>query len=69
MAYTQEHVDALKEAIALGATEVTHNGKTVKYRSLTEMRSVLRSMEADLQASSQSRAPRYYAPTFDKGYQ
>lgn len=46
--YTIEQRDALREAIASGATEVTYNGKTVKYRSLNDMRSILDAIEDDL---------------------
>ncbi|MFH1557429.1 MAG: hypothetical protein ABII76_21685 [Pseudomonadota bacterium] len=48
MAYTTEQREALREAIASGATEVTYDGKTVKYRSLNDMRSVLDIIDRDL---------------------
>ncbi len=48
MAYTQTHIDALKEAIATGALEVEFGTGTerrrIKYRSLAEMRSTLADM-------------------------
>ena len=42
MAWTQSDIDALKEAIATGASEVRYaDGRTVKYRSLAEMKDIL----------------------------
>jgi hypothetical protein len=46
MSYTQDQITAIKNAIALGALEVRYaDGRTVKYRSLDEMRSILAEME------------------------
>lgn len=57
--YTQAQRDALAEAIALGVTEVTSNGETVKYRSLAEMRRLLKEMDADLAAAAGTPKRRY----------
>lgn len=56
MAYTTAHRDELREAIALGATQVRYDGKLVEYRSLADMRSLLREMENEL-ASEDGRRP------------
>lgn len=52
MAYTQDDIDALKAAIASGALQVTFgsgpDSRTVKYRSLAEMRSILADMVAEV---------------------
>ncbi len=37
MAFTQDQIDALTEAIATGVLTVTHNGKTVTYASTSAM--------------------------------
>lgn len=37
MAFTQTQLTALENAIAAGATRVTHDGKTVEYASLDDM--------------------------------
>lgn len=50
MSYTQTQIDALRTAIATGATKVRMNGEEVQYRSLTEMRSILADMEASVGA-------------------
>lgn len=60
MAYTQDDIDALKAAIATGAIEVTFgsgpDSRTVKYRTLDQMRSILAEMTAEV--SPASAAPR-----------
>lgn len=48
MATKQERLDALEEAIDSGATEVSYDGKTVKYRSLREMRRIRDELRTDL---------------------
>lgn len=49
MAWTQSDVDALKAAIATGARRARmSNGEEVEYRSLDEMRTALRLMEAEV---------------------
>jgi hypothetical protein len=40
MAYTQTQLDALEEALAKGVIEVSYGDRSVKYRSLREMRSL-----------------------------
>jgi hypothetical protein len=58
MAYSQSDIDALKAAIATGATLVKFgagaDSREVRYRSLEEMRAILADMEAELSASSVS---------------
>lgn len=49
MGYSQQQIEALKKAIALGALEVRYaDGRTVKYRSLAEMKAILSDMESEL---------------------
>ena len=48
MAYTQIQLDALDSSIAKGITEVTYDGQTVKYRSLSEMLKVRKMMRDEL---------------------
>lgn len=59
MAFTQSDIDALKAAIATGATKVRYpDSREIEYRSLRDMRETLRIMEADVSppASSSSRS-------------
>ena len=52
MAYTQQQADALRDAIAEGVTTLSSDGRTVTYRSLADMRSLLQEMEASLAGSA-----------------
>lgn len=55
MSYTQGQIDALRAAIATGATRVRMNGEEVEYRSLAEMKSILADMEASVAATPRPR--------------
>ena len=57
MAYSQADIDALKRAIATGASKVRFSdNREATYRSLAEMKETLRDMEADVSpATAQSR--------------
>ena len=46
--YTESHRDALIEAIASGVLRVSYDGRTVEYRSLTDLRAALREVEVAL---------------------
>lgn len=61
MAWTQTDVDNLREAIALGATRVRIADRDVTYRSLDEMRSLLREMEAQVAGTKRVRQIRVYS--------
>jgi hypothetical protein len=52
MAYTQTQIDALRNAIAIGATKVRQNGEEVTYRSLAEMKAILADMEASVASTA-----------------
>ncbi len=63
MAYSQAEVDALRSALARGATHYKLNGEEVTYASLAEMRRQLREMEAELKGSPTSGPVIGYART------
>jgi hypothetical protein len=67
MAYTQAQLTALEDAIAIGATRVTHDGRTVEYRSIAEMIQIRNMMRADLGVST-SAAPKATLVRFDRGW-
>lgn len=48
MAYTMAHYNALKEALATGAKSVYYGDKRVDYRTISEMKELLRNMEDEL---------------------
>ena len=66
MPFSQEQYDALKEAIASGATTITYGDKTVSYRSLAEMKELVRMIEAELFPERQPRRRRLVE--IDRGY-
>lgn len=60
-AYTQAQLDALRAAAANGTTRVTYDGKTVEYRSLSEILQMIRVIEVDLSTASR---PTHWNPDF-----
>ena len=52
MAWTQAELDALKAAYASGTTRVSYEGKTVEYDSQAGLLARIRTIEAEVQASS-----------------
>ena len=52
MSYTIAHRDALKQAIASGVLRLSYDGKTVEYRSMTELKAALNEVEAALARDS-----------------
>jgi hypothetical protein len=62
VAYTQSDIDTLRAAIATGALEVTFGAgpdqRTVRWRTLAEMRSVLAEMETAVNGASVTPSPR-----------
>jgi roadblock/LC7 domain-containing protein len=61
--FTQAQLTALQEAYASGVTEVTYDGKTVKYRSLTELAQAIATVAAALGQAQ----PRQHYPRYSKG--
>lgn len=64
MSFTQTQLDALREAYASGVTEVSYDGKTVKYRTLAELAQVIATVESALGLPAPRRQ---HYPTFSKG--
>lgn len=58
MAWTEAQRDALKAAIARGTLTTEYDGRRVTYRSLNEMKEILRLMEAEIAAATGTAAPR-----------
>ncbi|MFZ5715765.1 MAG: phage head-tail joining protein [Bradyrhizobium sp.] len=69
MTYTQDDIAALTAAIATGASEVTFGSgpdrRTVVYRSLAEMRSLLAEMIVAVQPAAQAPRVSYIRHTRD----
>lgn len=45
---TQTELDAIRSAYYQGVQEVTYNNRTVKYRSLSEMKQIINDLEKSL---------------------
>lgn len=52
MAFTQTHLDELKNAYAQGATRVVHDGKAVEYGSEADMLRRIRLVESELEKTN-----------------
>ena len=52
MAYTQEQLTQLQNALATGTLRVDYDGKTITYRSLAEIKEAIRVVEAGLAKTS-----------------
>lgn len=48
MTYTVSQRDALKQAIASGVLRLSYDGKTVEYRSMSELKAALAEIEQGL---------------------
>jgi hypothetical protein len=66
MIYTIEQYNTLKAAIAEGALKVEYSDKKVEYRSLKDMKEILRDMENELGLTCNNNGGRKYA-MFSKG--
>lgn len=52
--YTQDDLDALKEALLTGATQVTVNGRTIIYRSKKDLMDLIKMIEDQLSGADNS---------------
>jgi hypothetical protein len=66
MAYTQQQYEILQAAIAQGALKVEYADKKVEYRSLKDMKEILRDMATELGLNQTNNSGRRYA-AFSKG--
>jgi|DewCreStandDraft_4_1066084.scaffolds.fasta_scaffold338118_1 hypothetical protein len=65
MAWTQAHLDAIKEAYASGVLTVTFEGRSTTYRSLDEMERVIAAIEKELNPAKRRRQ---YRLSSSKGF-
>jgi multidrug resistance efflux pump len=68
MPYTTAQLDALKRALATGERRVTFGDKTVEYRSVDELQSAIRTVEAELARHTGAPAKRQIRLTTSKGF-
>lgn len=55
MAYTQDDIDALREAIASGVRSIRHGEGSTEYQSLAEMRKQLAIMEQEVNGTNRAK--------------
>ena len=66
--YTLEHAQALREAIASGEHRVTYDGKTIEYRTVSDLKLALAEVEAALASDSGKTKTRQIMITTSKGF-
>ncbi|MDR0542461.1 MAG: hypothetical protein LBH19_09680 [Dysgonamonadaceae bacterium] len=66
MEYSIEQYEALKKAIASGSHSVSYGDKSVTYRSLEEMKSILSMIQDELFPERRPRRRRF--ASIDRGY-
>ncbi|MTI13353.1 phage head-tail joining protein [Sansalvadorimonas verongulae] len=59
MAFTQQQLNALEDAIAMGTLEVEYGDKKVKYRSLGEMMRIRDMMRMDIEKPQRARVAHF----------
>ncbi|WP_421885167.1 phage head-tail joining protein [Methylibium sp.] len=67
MAFTQANLDAVDAAIASGELTVSHNGRTVTYRSMADLKAARAMIVEDLAAQAAPNAARTYRFQFLTG--
>ena len=68
MAYTNDQLDALRRALAMGERRVTFGDKTVEYRSVEELQTAIREVEAALAKENATPLVRQIRVTTTKGF-
>ena len=68
MTYTTTQLDALKRALATGERRVSFGDKTVEYRSIVELQTAIRTVEAELARDLGTSSKRQIRVTTAKGF-
>jgi gpW. len=63
MGYTEDHLQALREALASGELSIQHNGRRIQYRSVAELKEAIDAVEDALCPGRR----RVHRAIFDKG--
>ena len=67
MAYTQADLDRAKEALALGVSDISSEGVSTSYRSIKELKGIIKQIESELGKSKKS--PDVLYASVDNGFQ
>ena len=68
MPYTEEQVQALRDALASGVVRVKYEGREITYRSLDEIRQVLAQAEAEVARNNGTPPVRQIRISTQKGF-
>jgi roadblock/LC7 domain-containing protein len=65
--YTEQHLQALQEALASGEHRVTYDGKSVEYRSVVDLKAAIAEVESQIARAAGKRKSRQIRITTSKG--
>jgi predicted GTPase len=65
--YTEQHLQALREALASGEHRVTYDGKSVEYRSVVDLKTAIAEVESQIARAAGRRKSRQIRITTSKG--
>jgi roadblock/LC7 domain-containing protein len=65
--YTEQHLQALREALASGEHRVTYDGKSVEYRSVVDIKAAIAEVESQIARAAGKRKSRQIRISTSKG--
>ncbi|WP_310645252.1 phage head-tail joining protein [Limnohabitans sp.] len=65
--YTEQHLQALREALASGEHRVTYDGKSVEYRSVVDLKAAIAEVESQIARAAGKRKSRQIRISTSKG--
>jgi predicted GTPase len=65
--YTEQHLQALREALASGEHRVTYDGKSVEYRSVVDLKAAIAEVEFQIARAAGKRKSRQIRISTSKG--
>ena len=67
LGFTEADLAHLKAALASGATEITIDNRTTKFRTLKELEATIKMIQAELDPESITTNPKVVKATFSRG--
>jgi roadblock/LC7 domain-containing protein len=65
--YTEQHLQALRDALASGEHRVTYDGKSVEYRSVVDLKAAIAEVESQIARAAGRRKSRQIRISTSKG--
>ena len=65
--YNEQHLQALREALASGEHRVTYDGKSVEYRSVVDLKAAIAEVESQIARAAGRRKSRQIRISTSKG--